>query len=184
VPPPAPPHLRLYGTGPLTRSQALVIDVQQSRPEALFHGLKDGRDSWWRGEWTNQKNRSFLARIRRFKAKPPVPCPGGMFAKTFKTRVGYQCRNHSWAMLKACVTMPFVLPAPSKRPFKSRKRKATVLPAPRKKAFNAPKSKATEVTDEAEETDLQEEGNTGASEEDPLSILTNSGGRILALPGL
>jgi len=113
-----------------------------------------------------------------------VPCPGGMFTKTFKTRVVYQCRNHSWAMVEACVTVPFVLPAPSKRPFKARQRKATVLPAPRRKAFNAPRSKATEVTDEAGETALQGEGNTGVSEGDPSSTLTNSGGRLLALSGL
>jgi len=83
-----------------------------------------------------------------------VPCPGGMFAKTFKTRVVYQCCNHSRAMVEACVTVPFVLPTPSKRPFKARQRKATVLPVPRKIVFNAPRSKATEVTDEAGETAL------------------------------
>jgi len=107
-----------------------------------------------------------------------------MFAKTFKPRVVYQRRNHSRAMVEACVTVTFVLPAPSKRPFKRRQRKATVLPAPRKKAFSAPRSKATEVTDEAGETALQEEGNTGVSEGDPPSTLTNSGGRLLAQPGL
>jgi len=172
------------GAPPSPPKQALVIDVQQSRPAAFYHRLKDGRDPWWRGEWTDQENRSDLARVRRFQGKPPVPCPWGMFAKTFKTRVGYQCRNLHWAMVEACVTMPFVLPAPSRRPFKARKRKATVLPASRKKAFNARQSKATEVKDEAEAAARQEEGNTGASEEDPPSILTNSGGRLLALPGL
>jgi len=174
----------LGGCPPPPPNQALVIDVQQRRPAAVSHRLKDGRDPWWRGEWTDQENRSFLARVRRFQGKPPGPCPWGMLAKTFKTRVGYQCRNHYWAMVEAGVTMPFVLPAPSKRPFKARKRTATALPAPRKSAFNARKSRATEVTDEAEETALQEEGNTGASEEGPPSILTNSGGRLLALPGL
>jgi len=106
-----------------------------------------------------------------------------MFAKTFKTLAVYQCGNHSWAMVEACVTVPFVLPAPSKRPFKARQRKATVLPAPRKKAFNAARSKATEVTDEAGETALQEERDTGVSDGDSPSTLTNSGGRLLGLPG-
>jgi len=75
-----------------------------------------------------------------------------MFAKTFKTRVGYQCRNHYWAMVAAGVTMPFVLPAPRKVAYKPRKRKAT------------------DMTDEEEETAMQE-GNTAAAEEQEVVVV-------------
>jgi len=60
-------HLFGGAAGDTRQRAALVIDVQQSRPATFHHRLQDARDPWWRGEWTDQENRSFLARVRRFQ---------------------------------------------------------------------------------------------------------------------
>jgi len=168
--PPAPFPGLLCGRGPLSENRALYDGLQQTQPTASYCRLKDGGEPWWRGDWTDHEHKCFLARLRRFQRKPPVPFPWGMFAKTFKIRTGYHYRNHHLDMVKAGVTMPFVLPDPHERPFKARKRKATLLPVPGKNASRDRKSKATEVTDEAEETALQEKGSKGASEEEEVVV--------------
>jgi len=155
----------LCGRGPLSEIRALYDGLQQTQPAASYCRLKDCGEPWWRGDWTDHEHKCFLARLRRFQRKPPVPFPWGIFAKTLKTRIGYHHRIHYLDMVKAGVTMPFVLPAPHKRPLKARKRKATLLPVPRNTTSRDRKSKATEVTDEAEETALQDEASKGASEE-------------------
>jgi len=160
----------LCGRGPLSENRALYDGLQQTQPAASYCRLKDGGEPWWRSYWTDHERKCLPARLRRFQCKPPVPFPWGMFANTFKTRTGYHYRNHYLDIVKAGVTMPFVLPAPHKRPLRARKRKATLLPVPRKRASRDRKSKATEVADEAEETALQEEKSKGASEEHEIVV--------------